>query len=380
MENIIDQIKSLAHDADEGSRRKILDGLRDLALSLETPQDTMQRISYLHLQPALVRVGLDLNIFKILAESDHPLNLDELAAKTNAAPTLLARVLRYLASVGTIKETADNTFTGNNITRSLSDEGIGSAIYHNVNIVAPPIFALPDFLAKNKYQDITSSVNTPLQQAFNTDKPAFVWAQTKPELFVHFNKFMEAEQRGMRRWFDVFPIEDKSKNLSPDQALFVDVGGNIGHQSVALKKRLPDIENDIIVEDMEIVIPNVIPFEGVITVVFDFFQPQVVKGARFYYFRSILHDWADEKALIILKNTISALGPDSAILIDEMVLPNSGVHWHATQVDMAMMSSLASLERTTEQWHTLLEKAGLRIVEIHTYSARYNSILECVPV
>lgn len=42
-----------------------------------------------HLQPALVRVGLDLNIFKTLAESDHPLNLDELATKANAAPTLL---------------------------------------------------------------------------------------------------------------------------------------------------------------------------------------------------------------------------------------------------------------------------------------------------
>lgn len=147
-----------------------------------------------------------------------------------------------------------------------------------MNIIAPPIFALPDFLVKNKYQDITSSVNTPLQQAFNTDQPAFVWAQTKPDLFVHFNKFMEAEQRGMRRWFDVFPIEEKSKDLSPDQALFVDVGGNIGHQSVALKKRLPDIKNDIIVEDMEIVISCVIPCEGVKTVVFDFFQPQVVRG------------------------------------------------------------------------------------------------------
>lgn len=136
-------------------------------------------------------------------------------------------------------------------------------------------------MAKNNYQDITSSVDTPLQVAFNTDQPAFAWAQTRPELFAHFNKFMEAEQRGMRQWFDVFPIEEKSQNLSPDQALFVDVGGNIGHQSVALKKRLPDIKNDIIVEDMEIVIPNVIPCEGVKTVIFDFFQPQVVKGNLF---------------------------------------------------------------------------------------------------
>lgn len=103
-------------------------------------------------------------------------------------------------------------------------------------------------------------------------------------------------------------------------------------------------------------------------------------GARFYYFRMIFHDWPDEKALIILKHTIDALGPDSTILIDEMVLPNSGVHWHVTQVDMTMMTTLASQERTTEQWHTLLDKAGLRILKIHTYSTRYNSILECVPL
>jgi demethylsterigmatocystin 6-O-methyltransferase len=150
----------------------------------------------------------------------------------------------------------------------------------SVNIIAPPIFALPNFLAENKYQDITSSVNTPLQKAFNTDQPAFVWAQTQPELILHFNKFMEAEQRGMRRWFDVFPIEEKSKNLNPDQALFVDVGGNIGHQSVALKARLPEIQNDIIVEDLEIVLASAIPCEGVKTIAFDFFQPQVVKGKR----------------------------------------------------------------------------------------------------
>ena len=100
-----------------------------------------------------------MKIFNILAESDHPLTVKDLAAKTNAAPTLLgefpskiilllnlnlwrklnfialtlgiiARILRYLASVGTIKEIDDNTFIGNNITNYLSDEGIGSAVYH----------------------------------------------------------------------------------------------------------------------------------------------------------------------------------------------------------------------------------------------------------
>lgn len=97
--------------------------------------------------------------------------------------------------------------------------------------------------------------------------------------------------------------------------------------------------------------------------------------------RNIIHDYPDDKAIIILKNTIRALATDSVILIDDMVVPNSGAHWQATQIDLIMMTSLASMERTEEQWYTLLEKAGLKINKIYTYtSSLQDSIIECVPV
>jgi demethylsterigmatocystin 6-O-methyltransferase len=70
---------------------------------------------------------------------------------------------------------------------------------------------------------------------------------------------------------------------------------------------------------------------------------------------------------------------DSRILIDDMALSNSGVHWRATQIDVLMMM-LAGLERTKEQWHVLLDKAGLKILEIHTYdSAIETSVTVAVP-
>lgn len=105
----------------------------------------------------------------------------------------------------------------------------------------------------------------------------------------------------------------------------------------------------------------------------------MMAGSRFYYMRNIMHDYPEEKAVIILKNAISALGPDSVILIDDMVLPGSGVHFHATQIDITMMSVLASHERTITQWYALMEKAGLKIKQIYTYNSRYDSVLECVP-
>jgi demethylsterigmatocystin 6-O-methyltransferase len=56
----------------------------------------------------------------------------------------------------------------------------------------------------------------------------------------------------------------------------------------------------------------------------------------------VLHDWDDEKSLEILKNLVPAMGPDSLILIDEMVLPNTGVHWWSAWMDLHMLTILGA--------------------------------------
>lgn len=74
------------------------------------------------------------------------------------------------------------------------------------------------------------------------------------------------------------------------------------------------------------------------------------------------------------------MNPDSRILIDDMVLPNEKVHWQATQLDLTMMSSLGSKERTDEQWRALIDAAGLQILKIVQYTPILNdSIIVTVP-
>ncbi|CAG7925031.1 unnamed protein product [Penicillium olsonii] len=328
----------------------------------------------------MVRIGLDLDLFNILSQAGGPLSVAEIAAKVGAAPTLTGRILRYLNSVRAIGETSKDHFEANNITRSLSDPGVRGAIYHNSWNVGPIALAFPEFLKKHKYQDITSPTTTAFQLAYNTELPAFIWLQSEPEHYSHFNRYMQAEQQGLQSWMETYPIEEKSHDLEPEQIFFVDIGGGIGHQAVGVKQWIPQITNQIIVQDQEVVIPHAIQQEGVKAMAYDFFQPQPVKGARIYYMRSIIHDWPDEKAVEILKNTTDALGPDSVILIDDRVLPNAGVHWYGTVLDMTMMSGLAAQERTEEQWNNLMEKAGLKIQNVWTYRHPYHSILECVPV
>lgn len=69
---------------------------------------------------------------------------------------------------------------------------------------------------------------------------------------------------------------------------------------------------------------------------------------------------------------MTALALDSVILIGDMVVPNKGAHWQTTQLDLQMMTSLASLERTHDQWHELLNKAGLKKLKSYTYTSGYH--------
>lgn len=108
MDAILEQFRAAAAQADSQGRHKVLDFIRNLQLTLETPHDTLSRFSGLvslgppyhpslpvslvsaqHLQIAVARIGEDLNIFQALTESDHPWSTAALASKTGAAPLLL---------------------------------------------------------------------------------------------------------------------------------------------------------------------------------------------------------------------------------------------------------------------------------------------------
>lgn len=84
--------------------------------------------------------------------------------------------------------------------------------------------------------------------------------------------------------------------------------------------------------------------------------------------RNIMHDYPDDLCLKILEKLKAAMAADSVILIDEMMLPNQGTHWLAATLDLMVMSTLGAMERSEKQWEELIERAGLRIREVFTYT------------
>jgi demethylsterigmatocystin 6-O-methyltransferase len=182
-------------------------------------------------------------------------------------------------------------------------------------------------------------------------------------------------------WGDSFPVEKEigSFEASPEKPILVDVGGGYGQQSINFKKRLPNVSGRVIVQDVPSTLSQAKPVEGIEFIEHDFFQPQTIKGAKFYYLRHIFHDWTDKDCLRILKEIIPVMGPDSRIIIDEVVLPDIGAPWQAAYMDLTMMYSLGGAERTKTEWENLLNEAGLKILQIHKYDPKMQAVIVAVP-
>jgi O-methyltransferase domain len=99
---------------------------------------------------------------------------------------------------------------------------------------------------------------------------------------------------------------------------------------------------------------------------YDFFTPQPVKHADIYMLKNILHDWSDEWAARILKQTVPVMRPDSRIVLVEGLIPAPGaappsIVRMMAALDMHMLIGNAK-ERSIQDWGKLAKLADERLV------------------
>ena len=229
---------------------------------------------------------------------------------------------------------------------------------------------LPQYLSKTGFCNPDQASDGPFQHAFDTNLHHFEWLKQNPRQSKAFNSLMTAQRADKGEdWFNFFPVEERlgetpSSDLS---ALLVDIGGGLGTDLTAFCTQYPQLLGKLVLQDLPETITAAKGLPGrIVTMAHDFFTPQPIKGASFYYLRTILHDWPDKEARLILKNLRPAIAPHSILLINEYVLPDSGVPLLPAQLDLSMMAIFSSQERTRGQWENLLESAGFQTVKIWT--------------
>jgi hypothetical protein len=82
--------------------------------------------------------------------------------------------------------------------------------------------------------------------------------------------------------------------------------------------------------------------------------------------KSTLHDWVDDDCIRILKNVASVMKRGySYLVIDEIVLPDTGCSLLSATTDLMMMAFVSAMERSEVHWRKLLAAAGLSIEGIY---------------
>jgi len=168
-------------------------------------------------------------------------------------------------------------------------------------------------------------------------------------------------------------------------AKIVDVGAGYGHVMEALVSQCSNLRsNKPVVFDLAHVIDDVKEQnENLEYVKGDFFDPSTIPAADVFFMKHILHDWSDDKCLVILKNLALKLNKDGRVVVYDVVLPAPGeegdplVKKAQFYLDLTMMGLTSGKERTRVQWVKLGQDAGFDLVRIAepTQPAQFGRIL-----
>ncbi|KAK2595096.1 hypothetical protein QQS21_007181 [Conoideocrella luteorostrata] len=159
----------------------------------------------------------------------------------------------------------------------------------------------------------------------------------------------------------------------------VDVGGARGHIATALAQQF--LHLNIVVQDMDKVVegaeadlPESLRSGGRVRfMAHDLFAPQpIIAGV--YFFRWILHNWADKYCIAILRAHVHVFAPGTRIIVMETIMPdpNEGPNgagavpgWAEKDLrseDLNMGAVFNARERTLSEWKALFADADAGLI------------------
>ncbi len=103
---------------------------------------------------------------------------------------------------------------------------------------------------------------------------------------------------------------------------------------------------------------------------------------QIYTMKWCLHDWDDDKVVLILKNIRSAIieGPKSRLVIIEAVMSEGQKGRLARLGDIIMMVAAGGKERDEQEWENVAESAGWRIAGVSQLRNAWACAIDLRPV
>jgi 2,7-dihydroxy-5-methyl-1-naphthoate 7-O-methyltransferase len=311
--------------------------------------------------PWCVHVVATLRIAEHLADGARP--IEELARAAGAHPDSLSRVLQHLVEQGLFTQPDRGRFALNDSARALLDPGARLGL------------DLDGFGGRmaQAWGSLLSAVRTGAP-AYHTvfGRPFWEDLQAHPGVAADFDALMGPGHG----------IPDPAVLVTgtwDDVKRVVDVGGGTGALLAEILRAHPAVSGTL-VDLPDTVARSAAVFraagveERVTTVAGSFFDP-LPAGADLYLLKSVLGDWPDREATVLLRRCAEAARPDGRVLILNGVSPDEQGQ---PSPALLMMVLVGGRDRSLCQFRALAAAAGLKVqAAVLQPSGRY--LVECRP-
>jgi len=297
-----------------------------------------------------------------------PKTAAELASATETHAASLFRVLRALVSVGVLSGESDNRFGLTPLSETLITDVPGSLRWFTVSELGQEHYPA--------WGNLIHSVRTG-EIAFDNFYGTDFWTyfQNNPEDATVFNNSVSgmtaAVNESLRSLFDFSKFNT-----------VVDVGGGHGALITEILKSNPKTKG-ILFDAPEVIdgarghLETAGLLERCDAVSGNFFT-SVPAGGDAYVMKWILHDWDDERALLILKNCRAQMRPDARLIIVDCVVPETNEPDFSKFIDLNMLVMTGGKERTAREFQDLLAAAGFKLLQVIPTN-QPTSIIEAMP-
>ncbi|KAK6991926.1 S-adenosyl-L-methionine-dependent methyltransferase [Favolaschia claudopus] len=368
------------------------------------------------------------NVVEVLREAgENGASVNDIGETIGVDSGLIERILRLLATHHIFREVSPGVFANNRISSTLDKGKPSRELFANREtrfVGSSGIAAFAEHTADmggKSAQYLAESLRTPgllpFNLAYGTKEPIFEWME-HPGNSYHVNRFAVAMPGTAAMEPEDLIFRGFDWSAMACESVIVDVGGGIGHVSLTVAKKYPNIRvvNQDFASPIEIskahwkeCFPEHLNRQMVDFQVHDFFNPQPVKNAAVFLLRHIMHDWPDHKAVVILKNLREAAQQETQLVVIEKVVPFASTrtpddskmcpirgakqpvaeapllpNWGAAAAeiylyDLTMHALLGGIERTAQGFYELFAKAGWKLIEIHQTAGTQMSHIVGVP-
>jgi O-methyltransferase/methyltransferase family protein len=294
---------------------------------------------------------------------DGPKTSEELAAEASANAGALYRILRALASQGVFEEIAERRFALTPLAELLRAD-------HPRSVRPLAMFFGQD--AYPVWADLLYSARTGAP-AFDHRFGAshFEYLAQHAEAAAVFNATMSANTtRSVASTVSAYAF--------PASGVVVDVGGGHGALIAAILRANPGLRG--VLFDMPHVVEGAAPIleeagvaERCARVGGDFFSPPLPPG-DVYTLRQIIHDWDDERSVLILRNCAQAMAADGRVLTIEAIIPPGNEPSRIKFLDLQMLVMTGGRQRTEEEYRELYAAAGLRLTRVIPTNSEFSIV------